>query len=204
MLESRIKRMKRYCRYMFDWIFKEKIRGLDFTMRDLHLIKETGGVFHGYSKTDEAHARMIFDTLGIDLNQKLLDVGCGKGAFLREAARQPFGKIAGIEIDKNLVRIAKKNFKILGLDKKVQIINSDALEFNHYDAFNIFYFFNPFDKEVMEQVADRIENSHMNQYYMILHNPTCAEVVETHGGKLINKLHDHVKSYETYIYKCGE
>lgn len=189
---------------MFQWIFKEKIRGLDFSMHDLSLIKQTGGLLHGYSKTDEAHAKMIFETLEVDWNQKLLDVGCGKGAFLREASRYPFGKIAGIEIDKNLVRIARKNFKILGLNNKVRVINCDALKFNHYGAFNVFYFFNPFDKKIMEQVADRIENSQTNQYYMILHNPTCAKVIEAHGGKLIDKLYDRVKSYETYIYKCGE
>lgn len=204
MAESKIKKTKRYCRYLFEWLFKEKIRGLDFTMRDLRLIKETDGIFHGYSKTDEAHAKRIFEALGVDSNQKLLDVGCGKGAFLREAASQPFGKVAGIEIDKNHVGVAKKNFKILGLDNRVRIIHSDALEFDHYGAFNVFYFFNPFDKEIMEQVVDKIEKSQINQYYMILHNPTCAEVMVAHDGRLINKLYDEVKSYETYIYKFGE
>lgn len=63
---------------------------------------------HGDSKTDESHARMIFDSLDISYESRILDIGCGKGAFLREAVKYPFGKVAGIEIDERLVRTAKR------------------------------------------------------------------------------------------------
>lgn len=204
MAESYIKRIRRYGKYLFEWIFKEKIHGLDFTMRDAHLLSETDGRLHGYSKTDEAHAKKIFEALGVDKEKRLLDVGCGKGAFLREASKYPFGKIAGIEIDNALVKTAKKNFEILNLDKRVSIYCTDALKFEHYNLFNVFYFFNPFDKEIMTEVVKKIKDSreHYRKYYIILHNPVCAEVIEENGGKLAEKLYDEMKSYETHIYEC--
>lgn len=204
MTETKIKRLKRYSIYMIQWI-AERMHGLDFTMRDTSLIVKTGGLLHGYSKTDESHAKEIFDYLNVSSSSKLLDVGCGKGAFLREASKYPFGKIAGIEIDKRLVSIAKKNFRILKLDDRIKIFQADALEFEHYGAFNVFYFFNPFDKEIMEQVVDKIAMSQgkSRTYYIILHNPTCVDVIEGKGGMLVGKLYDPMKSYETYIYKCG-
>lgn len=204
MAESYMKRIRRYGKYLFEWIFMEKIRGLDFTMKDTHLIRETGGRLHGYSKTDEAHAKQIFHVMGADKKKKLLDVGCGKGAFLREASKYPFGRIAGIEIDTALVKIAKRNFKILGLESRISVYCSDALEFEHYDAFNVFYFFNPFDREIMTKVVEKIQKSRKcnGEYYIVLHNPICADVIEKNGGKLVEKLYDRMKSYETRIYRC--
>ena len=43
MVEKRINRYIRYVKYMFQWLFCEKIRGLDFTMRDKSLIEKSGG-----------------------------------------------------------------------------------------------------------------------------------------------------------------
>lgn len=203
--ETKIKRFKRYSIYMIQWI-AERMHGLDFTMRDTSLIAKSRGQLHGYSKTDESHAKEIFDSLNVSGDSKLLDVGCGKGVCLREASKYPFGKIAGIEIDERLVRIAKKNFRILKLDERIKIFQSDALEFGHYGAFNVFYFFNPFDKEIMERVVDRIAMSQgkSKMYYIILHNPVCMDVVENKGGVLVRKLYDPMKSYNTFIYKCGD
>ena len=204
MTETKIKRFKRYSIYMVQSI-AERLQGLDFTMRDTSLIAKSGGQLHGYSKTDESHAKKILDSLNVNKDSKLLDVGCGKGAFLREASKYSFGKITGIEIDKRLVRIAKKNFRILNLDSRIKIFQSDALTFDHYGTYSIFYFFNPFEKEVMEPVVDKIAMSKRKskEYYMILHNPTCMNVIESKGGVLVRKLYDPMKSYETYIYKFG-
>lgn len=201
MAESKIRKLKRYSIYMVQWII-ERIHGLDFTMRDLTLLKESGGVMHGYSKTDETHARNILDSIGVCQENRILDIGCGKGAFLKEAARYPFGKIAGIEIDERLARIAKNNFRILKLTDRVKVYCTDALKFQYYGKFNIFYLFNPFEKELMETVIDRIAASQVGkqEYLVILCNPVCASVIEEKGGKLVKKHYDKMKSYETYVY----
>ena len=110
MAEKRLRRYARYFKYISQWLFAEKIWGLDFTMRDTSLLKQSGGVLHGYSKTDEKHAKEIFERIHVSESKKIIDIGCGKGAFLREASKYPFGKIAGIEYDERIASIAKRNF----------------------------------------------------------------------------------------------
>ena len=79
-------------------------------MYDTHLLRENNGL-HGYSKTNEKHIREIFHVLKINDEDSLLDIGCGKGCVLKEAADYPFKRIAGIDIDSRLIKIARKNFK---------------------------------------------------------------------------------------------
>lgn len=200
-MENRLKRYKRYVRYLSQWLFLEKLGGLDFSMRDTSLIAATGGIFHGYSKTDESHAKEIFQSLNVDGTKRLLDIGCGKGAFLKEAAKWPFGAIAGIEYVEKLADIAKKNFKKLGLDDRVKVYRGDAVTFEHYGDYNVFYFFNPFDPEMLDKVMERMVNAQKEKIWVVLHNPVAADVVEKHGGVETVRLYDPVKSYETRIYE---
>lgn len=184
--EKNWNRYKRYAKYMFQWIFEEKIRGLDFTMRDLSLIDATSGELHGYSKTDEAHARRIFENLAfLDSleNLSLLDVGCGKGAFLREASKYPFKKIAGIEYLESLVEIAQKNFRILKLNDRVYVKQADAAKFEGYGDYNVFYFFNPFEPDLMDSTIKLILSQCGGKtVWVILHNPVSADVILQNGG----------------------
>lgn len=200
-MESKVKRYRRYAKYFFQWLFKEKIRGLDFSMRDKNLINASGGVFHGYSKTDESHAKDIFRALGVTADMKLLDVGCGKGAFLREAAKENFSALAGLEYVPRLAEIAKRNFKKMHLSNRIRIFTGDASKFQKYADYNVYYFFNPFDSIIMEQVFNRIIEEQKEDAYVILHNPVCSDVVVSFGAVEIKSLYDDVKSYRTIIYK---
>ena len=199
MAESKIKRYKRYVRYSVQAI-KESLKGLDFTMRDTHLIEETGGGMHGYSKTDDKHVRDIFRQLDYNKCHSLLDVGCGKGVVLREAQKFPFTKTDGFDIDSNLVRIAKKNFKILKMNN-IRLSVGDATKFRKYNDYNVLYFFNPFDEELMDITLGRIFQDRNEPAWIILHNPVSAKLVEKYNCKEIARLYDKVKSYETRIYK---
>ena len=114
-----INRFQRYLIFLGEYLFLERPRGLDFTMRDTGLYQKSAGKYHGYSKTDEGHLREIFTSLDFSRCRRLLDVGCGKGVVPKEAAKFPFEKIAGIELQEELVKIAEKNFRILGLEKRV-------------------------------------------------------------------------------------
>ncbi|MCR4888630.1 MAG: methyltransferase domain-containing protein [Ruminococcus sp.] len=195
------RRYKRYARYTFQYLFLEKPFGLDFSMRDTHLIDETNGEMHGYAKTDEAHIKQIFNELKIDSSAKIIDIGCGKGLFLKYACKKNFGAIAGIEYDKHTFDICKRNFERMKLQKRVKLYNGDASKFLHYGDYNIFYLANPFGAEIMDKVMDKIVASHKGKIYVILYNPTTADVIEAHGAKKIKELFDKSKSYWTYIYE---
>ncbi len=199
-----IVRAKRYIVFLFQYLVLEKTRGLDFTMRDLTLYKESNGVYHGYSKTNEKHLRDIFRRIDYDECTKLLDIGCGKGVVLKEAVRFPFKKIAGIELEKELVSIAEKNFKILGIADKVQCIHADAVNFTEYGSYNIFFLCNPFSEKILQKVADRIFDSKKkgDVITVIYHNPRFLNIFED-GWQVIDKemLHDAMKDYDTCILR---
>lgn len=200
-MAKRIQQFKRYVKYLFQWLFLEKPRGLDFTMRDTSLKVATGGKFKGYAKTDEKHAREIFKSLHVDETMRLLDIGCGKGAFLREASREPFGAIAGVEYVEKLADIARNNFKKLGIADRVKVYTGDAVKFEHYGDYNVFYFSNPFDSEIMDQVMKRIMDVKKNKVWIVYYHPIAAHVVESYGGIAVAKLYDPMKSYKTIIYE---
>lgn len=195
-------RLKRYVKYGLQYFLLEKPRGLDFTMRDTHLLKEGQGL-HGYSKTNEKHLREVFLTLEINDSDCLLDVGCGKGAVLKEAAKFPFKRIAGIDIDSRLIEIAKKNFNILKLSDRIECTAEDALTCRRYHQYNIFFFFNPFGENVMRAVIDRVvqDNAGKERFFVIYHNPVYHQVIENTGCFVkVKELYDSTKQYMTYIY----
>ena len=197
-------RLKRYIRFATQYFLYEKPQGLDFTMRDTKLTRMSGGMYHGYSKTNEKHLYEIFSKLSYE-DAKLLDIGCGKGVVLKEAIKFPFKTVAGIEIRPELLWTARRNFKIMGIDSRIDCMEVDALDFEQYDKYNVFFFFNPFSEEVLRKVVDKIYRSRTETnciITVIYHNPRFYEVFEI-GAKILAKqiLHDELKDYDTYIFK---
>lgn len=203
-MESFYKRWQRYCKYMLEWLFAEKLHGLDFTMRKLNNKRTGSGTYNGYSKTDSKHIKEIFNRFCITNDDKILDIGCGKGAVLRELTAYDFGVIDGIEYDKELVDIAKRNFDRLKLSGRVNVIHEDAMEFTGYGNYNFFYFFNSFSGGILRNVFENILNS-VDTGWFIYHNPVNSELVESMDGFVREyELFDKVKSYSTYIYRIDK
>ncbi|MGN0330946.1 MAG: methyltransferase domain-containing protein [Kineothrix sp.] len=200
-------RGKRHLLFFLQYIFLERPRGLDFTMREMDLLKESGGRYSGYSKTSEAHLREIFKSLSFEECQSLLDIGCGKGVVLKEAAKYPFRRIDGIELQPELVRTAKKNLKILRLEDKIQCIQADAVNFEGYGEYDTFFLFNPFGESVLAEVAEKIMESRkglMKPAVIIYHNPRFLEVFRGMPGfRMRRTLHDALKDYDTCIFSIG-
>lgn len=198
-------RLKRYLRFGIQYLFLEKTRGLDFTMRDLSLLKKSEGLYHGYSKTPEKHLQEIFDSLTFTGGERLLDVGCGKGVVLRAASGYPFEKVAGIEIDERLVEIAAKNFRILKMENQVQCFQADATEFEGYGDYNVFFLSNPFSGTVMKKVVDKLKQvSEKNPITIIYYNPVYMEIFEQEGNvTIIKQLYDKTKDYRTCIFQMN-
>ena len=178
-------------------------------MRDTRLYQQRAGKYHGYSKTDEKHLQEIFQTLDFSRCRNLLDVGCGKGVVLKEAAKFPFERIAGIELQEELVRTAGKNFRILGLDGRISCMQADAVDFDGYGEFDVFFFFNPFSEEVFGRVIDRILESRKSDgpLTFIYHNPRYLDALEGRLKRAASEpeqirktmLHDKRKNYDTCI-----
>lgn len=205
----RMEKWSRYLLFLGEYLFLEKPRGLDFTMRDIRLYRKSAGKYHGYSKTDEKHLREIFRSLDFSRCRRLLDVGCGKGVVLKEAARFPFERIAGIELQKKLAETAERNFRILGLADRISCLQADAEEFDGYGDYDVFFFFNPFSEEIFTKVIDRILKSAKDDgpVTFIYHNPQYLDTLEERVKRFVRDpacvrktvFHDKRKNYDTCI-----
>jgi len=101
---------------------------------------------YGHVPTDVSALRYIFRKYRIHPDDVLVDVGCGKGRVIAWWLSRGYGnRIIGIEIDEELASFAEHIF--LGYDN-VTIIHGDIIDSLPEDS-NVFYLFNPFDRETM-------------------------------------------------------
>lgn len=196
MMGSKHNRYKRYVKYMTRYLFKERLFGLDFSMRDASLLKKTHGVMHGYCASPTEHLKKIFDGLDHPERARFLDIGCGKGLALR-IAHERFAKVTGVEYDQRLADICERNMRRLGMDD-VRVFCGDAREFDNYDSYDVFYLANPFDGEILKPVLDKLPRGATIIYY----HPICHQLVlDTGRFRLVRSLYDKERSYDTYIYE---
>lgn len=196
----KIKKYFRHTIFGLRVILFEKPRGLDFTMP---VISARVGDNSGYSKTNERHLKKIFSfvhSLG-DYNS-IIDIGCGKGVVLKEAAKFPFKKISGIEYSRDISEIAQKNFKQLNMEH-INIYNCSAEDFDNYNDYDVFYLFNPFGGKLFKNVIDKIFEDNKKSFIIIYHNPVEKSYLETKKVERIAQFYDYLKDYETYIYRCN-
>lgn len=96
---------------------------------------------------------IIFNLVRIQKKDVLVDVGCGKGRIINYwLSRKLKNKIIGLELDK---AVAKNTARQLSRWRNVTILQGDAIGNLPSDG-TIFYFYNPFAAEKVEQFEARL------------------------------------------------
>lgn len=160
----KVKRMFRGIKTFIVWLFLEKPRGLDFSIRNLRDVQDG---FHGYAATSWKSIENINSILPLR-GSSFLDIGSGKGLVILNAHKLGATKSTGIEYSSHLHEVAKRNFRILKVEENVVSINVNALEFSEYKNYDIYFMFNPFDFEtyskVISNILEQIEGSSILRY----------------------------------------
>lgn len=151
---------------------------------------------HHYSPIYSTALRDCLSSIDNKHKMHFVDYGCGKGKGLLIASQFNFKKITGIDINKNLLNICKRNIKNFRKNnykpQKIKLINSDALKYKINDE-NVFFFFNPFSNIILDKVLKNILNSTQKKIYVIFAGPKLTNKILKKKFKLILK-----KSYNTY------
>ena len=97
-----------------------------------------------------------------------VDIGCGKGKVLLSAMALPFAKIIGVEFSPYLCEIAQQNVRSARLLRRrcpnVEIVCCDAGYWSPPSETSlIFFFYNPFDFNVMQKLLFNIVSSQKNE-----------------------------------------
>jgi SAM-dependent methyltransferase len=110
----------------------------------------------------------------------LLDIGSGKGRVLLQAARYPFGRIVGLELDDERNAVARRNLARARPRLRcpnVEVVNADATVWDVPDDVTYVYMFNPFGGDVFRAAVARLVDSldrRPRPMTIIYANPRCA------------------------------
>jgi SAM-dependent methyltransferase len=117
-----------------------------------------------------------------------VDFGSGKGRALLLASDYPFKKIVGVEFTPDLVEIAKKNVSVFRRDSQrcrdIEPVCADALKYELPEGPSVFYFYNPFDREVMERMVAKVARSYREnprEICVLYVNPLLGDLWEGAG-----------------------
>jgi len=115
-----------------------------------------------------------------------VDLGCGKGRPLLVASEFPFRDILGVELSADLAAVAERNAAIIAErfpDRvRIRIAVGDASSFPIPAGDVVLFLYNPFEAELVAQVAQRVEaalRTEPRSIYIVYYNPTAAYCFDT-------------------------
>ncbi|MEJ2491157.1 MAG: class I SAM-dependent methyltransferase [Desulfuromonadales bacterium] len=156
---------------------------------------------HYYADSGGLAFDKILSNFSISPDDAIVDFGCGKGGVLISLAKYPFARITGVEISEELVAIARDNIRKLRI-KNIDIQCCDAAAYKPLDAYNYFYFFDPFPGVVMAEVIDNIEQSLTDsprKVTIIYLNPACHDLIVSRKVFVRTTKLDHFE-HDCFIY----
>jgi SAM-dependent methyltransferase len=116
-----------------------------------------------------------------------LDYGCGSGRVILHAARRPFGRVIGLDMDAAALSIARENaerFTPRMRAGRLDVLEADATEWQVPDDVSYIYMYNPFWGDVftrtLQQVCDSLDRA-PRPLEILYAYPTCAEQVMATG-----------------------
>lgn len=123
---------------------------------------------HVYKPTPKLVFDWAMSALPEDVRKwSFVDFGAGRGRALLLASHYPFESITGAEIARELHDDCEMNIaqypRSLMKCRNVECQRMNATGLPIPDQPTVFYFFNPFDDTVLEQIIDRIVKSHVRQ-----------------------------------------
>ncbi len=122
-------------------------------------------------------------------NYTFIDFGSGKGRVLLIASKLPFRKCIGVELNTELNEIAAQNFanwqQSGNARSPLETICQNALTFEFPPGPCLVYLFNPFSREVLAQLIDRIAEAFADrpgQLDLLYVNAEFKDLVDQHPG----------------------
>jgi len=184
-------------------LINERFKSIDFlTAIQPEEIGYNSSTVHCSSPSGTKYLKHLLNDLCITNNDSIIDIGSGKGSAMRIMLKFPFAKIDGIEISEYIADIAIKNFKKLGI-KKCKVFNCDAVKFQRYSLYNMYYLYNPFPSEIMSKVLNNIYQSIQvtnREILLIYNNPVSHDLIINQGVFYKFKEYPNESGNKIYIY----
>ncbi len=133
---------------------------------------------------------------GSDEQLGFIDIGSGKGKALIIAHAYPFKSIVGIEYNRELCEIARKNLSLAGCDR-AELFCGDVMEYDGFGGHTVYFAFNPFDELFTNEVVKKVGDAHHTVYF-IYNNPCYTDGFG--AWKLIDRKEGYCPNRDVNIY----
>ncbi|MBM3495407.1 MAG: class I SAM-dependent methyltransferase [Armatimonadetes bacterium] len=133
-------------------------QGIDVSSVSLRRLGLAHSRAHNHANSGGPDLARVFREIGVTEGDAILDLGCGKGGALLTMAEFPFRHIAGLDMSREMLDVARGNLARVGAER-VELIEGDASGFDGYERFSHIYMYNPFPQSVMRSAVDRMEAS---------------------------------------------
>jgi hypothetical protein len=144
-------------------------------------------------------ASVIYEILGsIPLQPDkfaFVDMGSGKGRALLVASEFPFAKIVGIELSDHLHRSAEANVARYKPESQqcseFDLKCMDALDFSYGDEPVVLFLFDPFGREILQDVVAKLEASlrtNPREAYVVYVYPQYEDVLQ--GSRILRMVRE--------------
>jgi len=147
-----------------DWLFDWR-HGTD-TVTRVYMVEQdfehpNKSSAHPYIPTRGRAFRKLLSSLAFPKASVFVDYGSGKGKVLLLATNLGFRRVVGIEFSPELHEVAAANIRRYGTlaASMIELACCDATEYVLRDDENVFYFFNPFELDVLQGVLRQIKAS---------------------------------------------
>lgn len=141
---------------------------------------------HFYVPTTASVIYQILDALPLEPNKFVfVDMGSGKGRALLVASEFPFRKIVGIELSRQLHRIAEDNVERYAPGSQqcsmFHLRCMNALDYVYEDDPVVLFLFDPFGRDILEKVIRNLEaslRSHPREAYVAYVYPQYDDLLQ--------------------------
>lgn len=119
---------------------------------------------YSYAASEYDGLVKIFDRVSLTKEDTLVDIGCGMGRVLFFCNQKFMCNVTGIEYDSKIFQKLKENaayyhVRFKNQEDKFHLFNIKAENYDIQPCDNFFYLFNPFSRDILAKILDKIVSS---------------------------------------------
>lgn len=116
---------------------------------------------YSYAASEYDGLVKIFDRVSLTKDDTLVDIGCGMGRVLFFCNQKFMCHVTGIEYDSKIFEKLKENaayyhVRFKNQEDKFHLLNIKAEDYDIQPHDNFFYMFNPFSRDILAKILDKI------------------------------------------------
>lgn len=119
------------------------------------------GTNYSYAASEYDGLVKIFDRVSLTKDDTLVDIGCGMGRVLFFCNQKFMCNVTGVEYDSKIFEKLKENaayyhVRFKNQEDKFHLFNIKAEDYHIQPHDNFFYLFNPFSRDILAKILDKI------------------------------------------------